>query len=271
MRLLVPCLFATVAFAQSSPFSDYTESRPNRGMSDNQRPQVPRANVVVDADQVQVIVRIEVKASNRSKAEAGLRDFSAKLSARCEDKEELELERIEYTFASAYGKDRSSSFLGTKDKDSEVYSATGAWAVRSSVGDDAVASVDTLRSTTADLVESADNKEGLISITVSEANWRLSNPQDYRNELLHSIRRDAAEATKHLPMGENKLEIIGLDRPVQVWPQGSGKFTLFIPYSFNHKSQVTEDDTACGCEGGDEEHDEGCGCEGEDEQPAETK
>lgn len=274
MRFLVPCLFATVAFAQSSPFSENPEGRYNRPMADSQRPQIPRANVVVDADQVQIVVRIEVKGATRAKVEAGLRDLSAKLSTRFEDKDGFELERLEYNFAHPL-KDRSSSFLGTKDKDSDMFIATGAWALRSSVGEDAMTAVDSLRSMTVGLIEPAGTKDELTNVIVSEANWRLSNPQDYRNELLHQIRRDAAEAAKHLPMGENRLEIIGLDRAVQVWPQGSSKIILFIPYSFNHKSQVTEDDTACGCESeGDEQHEEDCGCEGEEkdgEKPAETK
>ncbi len=269
MRFLVPCLLATVAFAQSSPFSENPEGRYNRPLSDSQRPQIPRANVVVDADQVQIIVHIDVKASSRSKAEAGLRDLSAKLSTRFEDKDGFELERLEYNFAHPLNKDRSSSFLGTKDKDSDVFIATGAWALRSSVGEDAMAAVDSLRSMTVGLIEPAGTKDELTNVIVSEANWRLSNPQDYRNELLHQIRRDAAEATKHLPMGENRLEIIGLDRAVQVWPQGSGKFTLFIPYSFTHKSQVTEDDVNCGCDSGNGE--DGEEEDDDNEQPAETK
>ncbi len=278
MRLLLPCLLATVALAQSSPFSENSEGgRYILPMVESQRPQIPRANLVVDADQAQIVVRIEVKGATRAKAEAGLRNLSAKLSARFEDKDGLEIERLEYNFARPFGNYSSSSFLSKKDKDPDTFIAGGAWAVRTSIGDDAMTSVDSLRSETTSFVETDVNKDELVTIHVSEANWRLSNPQDYRNELLHNIRRDAAEAAKHLPMGENRLEIIGLDRAVQVWPQGSGKITLFIPYSFNHKSQVTDDDGACGCESegeGEEQHAEGCGCEGEEkdgEKPAEKK
>ena len=267
MRFLIPCLFTAACLAQSSPFSESYDSQPRRPSVDEAYRQIPRANIIVDADQIQIIVRIEVKAVGRSRAEAGLRDLSAKLSARFEDKEGFELERLEYNFAHPYGKDRASSFLGTKDKESEMSIASGVWALRTITGDDAMVATDSLRALTIGLVSADENKEGLINIIVSEANWRLSNPQDYRNELLHAIRRDAAEATKHLPMGENRLEIVGLDRAVQILPHGSGRFCLFIPYSFIHKSKVTEDDVECGCQGGegDEEEDE------ENEQPAETK
>lgn len=254
MRCLAPCLLAALALAGGErsyePGPDLV-----RGNS------TPRASVEIDADQIEIHVRVSVTAPTRAAAETRMRAISAKVSARFEEAEGLELARVEPGFA--HPKDGrgivSGSFLGKSDKEPEAYTATSVWAFRTSVGDDAATSLDKLRAQTVDLVDpKADETE---SIRVGEPAFRLSNPEDYRDAVLHRIREDAADAARHLPEGENVLEIPGLEQRVQVTPIAAGRVALWLPYSLRHKSKPTRDSGKCGCEhteptaGPCEEHD----------------
>ena len=185
-----------------------------------------------------------------------MRVISAKISTRFEDVDGLELARLEPGFA--HPKDGrglvSGRFLGKSDKEPESFAATSVWAFRSAVGEDAASALEKLRALTADLVD--PKAEETESIRVGEPAFRLSNPEDYRDAILHSIREDAADAARHLPEGENVLELPALEQRVQVTPIAAGRLVVWLPYTLKHKSKPTKDSGKCGCEQGEnqEEH-----------------
>jgi hypothetical protein len=256
MRALLPCLLATATLAAGGLSYD-PDPEPSGATAT-----LPRAYVETDADQVEIYVRISVTAPTRSAADTRMREISAKLTTRFEDREGLELSRREHSFARPKGeRGLKSTFLGKSDSDSESFTATSTWALRSAINDDATSAVESLRAETNDLLKPDAAKEGLETLRMSEATFRLSNPEDYRVGILHRIREDAADAARHLPEGENRLELPSLEQRVQVTHLSSTHLALWLPYTLRHKSQVTPDEGQCGCEepepadGPSEEHD----------------
>lgn len=247
MRSLLPCLLAALASAGGS----YHES----GIDQVRDNPAPRASLEVDADQLEILVRIEVTAPTRAAADSRMRVLSAKISGRFEDRDGTELARLEHTFASPKSSGRSGKGsllgLGKGDKEPEAYVASSLWAFRASVGDDVTTSADDLRTLTKDLLDPAAANEETESIHVNETTFRLSNAEDYRDALLHRIREDAAAAARHLPEGENRLELPTLEQRVRVAPLTDTHFVIWLPYSLKHKSQVTADDGHCDCDPGE--------------------
>lgn len=242
MRCLLPCLLAALAAAGGRSYeSDDASVRGNPAL---------RASLEADADQIEMPVRITVTAPTRAEADARMRLISAKLSSRFEDQDGLELVRTEQTFARPRSAG-SGSFLSKADKEPDSFTAVSTWALRASFEEDATTAIDELRKQTVDLVDSKAVKDDTESIRVGEATFRLSNPEDYRDALLHRIREDAARAARHLPEGENRLELPSLEERVRFAPLTSSHFVLWLPYTLKHKSQVTADDGPCGCEEGE--------------------
>lgn len=244
MRCLLPCLVAALAAAGGS---SYDRGEPSVGAPD--RP-IQRATLEADADQLQLHVRITVTAATRAEADSRLRTLSAKINTRFEDQEGVELERLEHTFARPKG-GLASSFLGKSDKDDDSFTATATWAFRAAIGDNPSDAAERLRGLAADLVDPKAVKAETESIRVGEIGYRLSNPEDYRDPLLHRIREDAAAAARHLPKGENQLELPSLEERVRLAPLTSSRFVLWLPYTLKHKSKVTAADGHCDCEPGE--------------------
>lgn len=243
MRHLLPCLLTALAFAGGSSYEraaeDALANRPGG-----------RASLEADADQLQILVRVSSTAATRTEADARLRTLSAKLNTRFEDQEGLELERLEHSFARP--RTASGGFLSkSADKESGPYTASVTWALRAAIGDDAAGAAERLRKQADGLVDPKAVKEEAESIQVGETTYRLSNPEDYRDALLHRIREDAAQAARHLPEGENRLELPSLDERVRLAPLTSTRFVLWLPYTLKHKSQVTADDGHCDCDPGE--------------------
>lgn len=258
MRALLSCLLATATLtAGSLSYDPNPDPEPSGGT-----PTLPRAYVETDADQVEIYVRISVTAATRSAADNRMREISAKLTSRFEDREGFELSRREHNFARPKGeRGLKSAFLGKSDSESESFTATSTWALRNAVNEDATSAVESLRAETHDLLKPDATKEGLETLRMSEATFRVSNPEDYRVGILHRIREDAADAARHLPEGENRLELPTLEQRVQVTHLTSTRLALWLPYTLKHKSQVTPDEGRCGCE---EPEPSGGSCEGHD-------
>lgn len=237
MRCLAPCLLAALALAGGSYDSGPDLARGNPA---------PRASIEADADQVEIPVRITVTAPTRAAAEARMRVISARISTRFEDQDGLELARTEPGFA--HPRDARGGFLSKSDKEPASFVVTSAWSFRAAVNEDMASALDRLREQTADLVDPKAVEAETESLRVGEPAYRLSNPEDYRDALLHRIREDAAEAAKHLPIGENLLEIPTLEQRVLVAPIAAGRVVLWLPYSLRHKSKPTKDSGKCGCE-----------------------
>jgi hypothetical protein len=58
----------------------------------------------------------------------------------------------------------------------------------------------------------------------------MTNPEDYRNELLDQIKNDFEEAKKHLPEGQWTLDLAGLATPVNVVALGGKRFEVSLAY-----------------------------------------
>jgi len=238
MRSLLPCLLAALALAGGRSYEGDDTS--NRGTG------TPRACLEVEADQVEILVRLAVTAPTRAEADTRLRALAAKVNGRFENQEGLSLQRLEHDLARA--KASSGSFLSKSDQEADGFVTASTWAFRADIGEDAAAAADRLRKLTADLVDPRAVKEETESLRVGEAAFRLSNPDDYRDDLLHRIREDAAAAASHLPAGENTLELPALEQRVEVVALGGNRIRLWLPYTLKHKSKVTGKDGRCGCE-----------------------
>jgi hypothetical protein len=76
-------------------------------------------------------------------------------------------------------------------------------------------------------VKAKDDDEKQV---IGTPEYVLTNPQDYRNELLDQIKNDFEVAKKHLPEGQWTLELTALAGPVNVTSLGGKRFEVSLTY-----------------------------------------
>jgi hypothetical protein len=87
--------------------------------------------------------------------------------------------------------------------------------------------VATLRTKAEGLVKAKSEDEKQV---VGTPEYRLHDPEEFRDELLELIKADFEEARKHLPEGQWTLELSGLAGPVNVVALGGKRFEVSLTY-----------------------------------------
>ena len=188
----------------------------------------------VDADHLSLPVAISIKGKDRAAVDARLDAIRKELEKRFADQPGWELREISSEFAHAEAKsyvsraNNGSKLFGDDeaDKGDVTYVATARWELHTEA-DKGLKGLEILRTKASDLVKAKNDDEKQV---IGNPEYVLTNPQDYRNELLDQIKNDFEEAKKHLPEGQWTLEVASLAQPVDVVALGGKRFEVSLAY-----------------------------------------
>ena len=188
----------------------------------------------VDADRLALPLSISIKGKDRAAVDARVDAIRKELEKRFADQPGWEIREISSEFARAEAKSYvwrptgGSKLFGDDepDKGDVTYVATASWELHTEA-DKGLKGVEILRAKAADLVKAKDDDEKQV---IGTPEYVLTNPQDYRNELLNQIKNDFEEAKKHLPEGQWTLELTALAGPVNVTSLGGKRFEVSLTY-----------------------------------------
>ena len=188
----------------------------------------------VDADRLALPLSITIKGKDRAAVDARVDAIRKELEKRFVDQPGWELREISAEFARSEAKSYiSRPASGSKlfgddepDKSDATFIANARWELHTEA-DKGLKGLEVLRSKAADLVKAKDDNENQV---IGTPEYVLTNPQDYRNELLNQIKNDFEEAKKHLPEGHWTLELTALAGPVNVTSLGGKRFEVSLTY-----------------------------------------
>ncbi len=188
----------------------------------------------VDADHLALPLSITIKGKDRAAVDARVDAIRKVLEKRFADQPGWELREISAEFARAEAKSYVSRPTGGSklfgddeaDKGDVTYVANARWELHTEA-DKGLKGLEVLHSKAADLVKAKSEDEKQV---VGNPEYVLTNPQDYRNELLDQIKNDFEEAKKHLPEGQWTLELGSLAQPVDVVALGGKRFEISLAY-----------------------------------------
>jgi len=220
MRLLALFLLLPLTLAAQSG---------NTGQSPKQH-----VRMQVDADRLALPLSITIKGKDRAAVDARVDAIRKELEKRFADQPGWELREISAEFARSEAKSYiSRPASGSKlfgddepDKSDATFIANARWELHTEA-DKGLKGLEVLRSKAADLVKAKDDNENQV---IGTPEYVLTNPQDYRNELLDQIKNDFEEAKKHLPDGQWTLELTALAGPVNVTSLGGKRFEVSLTY-----------------------------------------
>jgi len=188
----------------------------------------------VDADRLSLPLSVTIKGKDRAAVDARVDAIRKELEKRFADQPGWELREISAEFARSEAKSYvSRPASGSKlfgddepDKSDATFIANARWELHTEA-DKGLKGLEVLRSKAADLVKAKDDDEKQV---IGTPEYVLTNPQDYRNELLNQIKNDFEEAKKHLPDGQWTLELTALAGPVNVTSLGGKRFEVSLAY-----------------------------------------
>ena len=187
----------------------------------------------VDADHLALPLSISIKGKDRAAVDARVDAIRKELEKRFKDQPGWELREISAEFARAEAKsyvsranNGSKLFGDDEDKGDVTYVAHARWELHTEA-DKGLKGLEILRSKAADLVKAKSDDEKQV---VGNPEYVLTNPQDFRNELLDQIKADFEEAKKHLPEGQWTLELATLAQSVDVVALGGKRFEVSLTY-----------------------------------------
>ena len=188
----------------------------------------------VDADHLALPLSISIKGKNRAAVDARVDAIRKDLEKRFADQPGWELREISAEFARAEAKSYVSRPTGGSklfgddeaDKGDVTYVANARWELHTEA-DKGLKGLEVLHSKAADLVKAKSEDEKQV---VGNPEYVLTNPQDYRNELLDQIKNDFEEAKKHLPEGQWALELTNLAQSVDIVALGGKRFEISLAY-----------------------------------------
>jgi hypothetical protein len=189
--------------------------------------------IQADADHLVLPVSVTIKGKDRAAVDARVDAIRKELEKRFADQPGWELREISAEFARAEAKSYvsrpagGSKLFGDDEEQGDVtYVASARWELHTEA-DKGLKGVETLRTKADGLVKAKSDDEKQV---VGHPEYVLTNPQDYRNELLKQIKADFEEAKAHLPEGQWTLELSGLAGPVNVVALGGKRFEVSLSY-----------------------------------------
>ena len=188
----------------------------------------------VDADHLVLPVSISIKGKDRAAVDARVDAIRKELEKRFADQPGWELREISADFARAESKSYvsrpagGSKLFGDEEADQGdvTYVANARWELHTEA-EKGAKGVATLRTKAEGLVKAKSEDEKQV---VGTPEYRLNDPEEFRDELLQLIKADFEEAKKHLPEGQWTLELSGLAGPVNVVALGGKRFEVSLTY-----------------------------------------
>ncbi len=187
----------------------------------------------VEAGRIVLPVSVTIKGKDRAAVAARIDAIRKELEKRFADQPGWELREISAEFARAEAKSYvsrpaggSKLFGDDEDQGDTTYVSTARWELHTEA-DKGNKGLETLRTKADGLVKAKSDDEKQV---VGNPEYVLTNPQDYRNELLKQIKADFEEAKAHLPEGQWTLELTTLSGPVNVVALGGKRFEVSLSY-----------------------------------------
>ena len=188
----------------------------------------------VDADRLFLPVSVTIKGKDRAAVDTRVEAIRKELEKRFAEQPGWELREISADFARAENKSYASRPAGGSklfgddeaDQGDVTYVATARWELHTEA-EKGLKGLEALRTKADGLVKAKSDDEKQVT---GNPEYALTNPQDYRNELLDQIKTDFEEAKKHLPEGQWTLELSGLAGPVNVVALGGKRFEVSLAY-----------------------------------------
>ena len=202
--------------------------------SGNHSPQ-PKQHVrlQVEAGKIVLPLSITIKGKTAAGVDERIETIRQELQKRFADQPGWELRETLAEFARPEAKSYvsrpaggSKLFGDDEDQGEATYLANARWELLTEA-DKGAKGVATLRTKAEGLVKAKSEEE---QQSVGTPEYRLNDPEDFRDELLDLIKADYEEAKKHLPEGQWTLELSGLAGPVNVVALGGKRFEVSLAY-----------------------------------------
>ncbi len=227
--------FAFLALLALTPLSSIAQSDSVPRVGKNQGSGSKHyVRMQVDADRLALPLSISIKGKDRAAVDARLDVIRKELEKRFVDQPGWELREMSSEFARAEAKSyvsrpaSGSKLFGDDEADQGdvTYVTNARWELHTEA-DKGLKGLEILRTKAADLVKAKSDDEKQV---IGNPEYVLTNPQDFRNELLDQIKADFEEAKKHLPEGQWTLELATLAQSVDVVALGGKRFEVSLAY-----------------------------------------
>ena len=190
--------------------------------------------MVVEAGKIVVPLSVTIKGKDRGLVDERIETIRKELEKRFADQPGWELREVAAEFARPEAKSYASrpaggsKLFGDDETDAGEVSfvANARWEMLTEA-EKGAKGVATLRTKAEGLVKAKSDDEKQV---VGNPEYRLNDPEDFRDELLDHIKNDFEEAKKHLPEGQWTLELSGLAGPVNVVALGGKRYEVSLTY-----------------------------------------
>lgn len=188
----------------------------------------------VEAGKIVLPLSVTIKGKDRAVIDERIETIRKELEKRFADQPGWELREISAEFARAESKSYASRPAGGSklfgddeaDQGDVTYVANARWELLTEA-EKGAKGVATLRIKADGLTKANSDDEKQL---VGNPEYRLNDPEDFRDELLGLIKADFEEAKKHLPEGQWTLELSGLAGPVNVVALGGKRYEVSLTY-----------------------------------------
>jgi len=188
----------------------------------------------VEAGKIVLPLSVTIKGKDRAVIDERIETIRKELEKRFAEQPGWELREISSEFARAESKSyasrpgNGSKLFGDDEADQGdvTYVANARWELLTEA-EKGAKGVATLRIKADGLTKAKSDDEKQL---VGNPEYRLNDPEDFRDELLGLIKADFEEAKKHLPEGQWTLELSGLAGPVNVVALGGKRYEVSLTY-----------------------------------------
>jgi hypothetical protein len=187
----------------------------------------------VEAGKITLPLSVSIKGKTAAVVDERIESIRKELQKRFADQPGWEVRELQAEFARPEDKSYvsrpagGSKLFGDEEEPGEVtYVANARWELLTEA-DKGAKGVATLRTKAEGLVRAKAEDERQV---IGTPEYRLNDPEDFRDELLDLIRADYEEAKKHLPEGQWTLELTNLSGPVNVVALGGKRYEVSLAY-----------------------------------------
>ena len=188
----------------------------------------------VEAGKIVLPVSVTIKGKTAAAVDERIEAIRKELEKRFADQPGWELREVSAEFARPEAKSYVSRPAGGSklfgddevDQAEVTFVANARWELLTEA-EKGAKGVATLRTKAEGLVKAKSEDEKQV---IGTPEYRLNDPEDFRDELLDHIKNDFEEAKKHLPEGQWTLELSGLAGPVNVVALGGKRYEVSLTY-----------------------------------------
>ena len=222
-------LLPHLALTALAPFVAFAQSHGLAGPTPKQH-----VRLQVEAGKIALPLSVTIKGKSAAGVDERMEAIRKELEKRFADQPGWELRETAAEFARPEAKSYvsrpagGSKLFGDEETDQGdvTFMANARWELLTEA-EKGAKGVATLRTKAEGLIKAKSEDEKQV---VGTPEYRLHDPEEFRDELLELIKADFEEARKHLPEGQWTLELSGLAGPVNVVALGGKRFEVSLTY-----------------------------------------